>query len=73
MKQFVPHDQLTEGLWYLRTNYAPGYTVVSLTRYVIGPNANKIGVWMIDKEGSCKTAAFDEDQFISPVPSPFTV
>jgi hypothetical protein len=47
VKKHVPHDQLTEGLWYLRTDYAPFYTIVSLTRYAIGPETGELGVWMI--------------------------
>lgn len=70
MPVYVPHDQLTPGLWYLRTGHSPGYTVVSLTRYAIGPDEGRIGVWMIDEEGSHWPEDFAYDQFIGPVPAP---
>ncbi len=66
----VPHDQLTDGLWYLRTQYAPFYTVVSLTRIVLGPDEGLLGVWLIDEEGNRYIEDFGEDQFIGPVPAP---
>lgn len=69
-KKFVPHDQLTAGLWYLRTNYAPYYTIVSLTPFVIGPDTGKMGVWLFDQEGNNWVDDFGEDQFIGPVPAP---
>ena len=70
MKSFVPHSELTPGLWYLRTDYEPFHTVVSILRYMIGPRKGELGVWMIDEEGSHEVAAFAEDQFIGPVPPP---
>ena len=73
MKQFIPHDELYDGLWYLRTHCDPGYCVVSILRCVIGHSAGELMVWMIDEEGSTELAAFAEDQFIGPVPSPFIV
>lgn len=66
----VPHDQLTPGLWYLRTGYEPFYTVVSLTPYAFGPDEGKLGVWMIDEEGSHWVSDFADDQFIGKVPPP---
>lgn len=67
----VPHDRLTPGLWYIRTLYEPYYTVVSITPFVIGPDAGKLGVWMIDQEGNSWPEDFAPDQFIRPVPQPF--
>lgn len=70
MKQFVRHEDLTEGLWYLRVDYAPYYTVVSLLRHTLGPYAGQLGVWLIDEEGNHWPEDFADDQFIGPVPAP---
>jgi hypothetical protein len=70
MKEFVPHDQLTDGYWYLRVDYKPYYTIVSLTRFVLGPKTGQLGVWMFDEEGDTELEAFADDQFIGPVQPP---
>lgn len=62
------HSELTDGLWYVTTDVAPFYTVVSLTTFAIGPDKGLRGVWQIDEEGAHWPAEF---QFIGPVPSPF--
>lgn len=67
MRPHVPHDGLSPGYWYLRTDYSPGYTIVSLTKFVIGPNTGELGVWMFDQEGNSDLADFSADQFIGPV------
>ena len=71
-KPFVPHDQLTAGLWYLRTFVEPFYTVVSVfPMYDFQKMApGELAVWLIDEEGNHDLAAFDHDQFIGPVPPP---
>lgn len=70
-KTFVPHDKLTPGYWYLRTDYRPGYTIVSLTPFAIGPDEGKLGVWLFDQEGNHWPEDFAHDQFIAPVaPAP---
>jgi len=66
----IPHDKLETGLYYLRVNYYPYYTVVSCTMYAIGPDAGKIGVWSFDQEGNRWPEDFAEDQFICKVPAP---
>lgn len=71
MTTFTPHDQLTPGLWYLRTDAAPGWTVVSITPFAIGPHEGELGVWMIDQEGNNWVGDFGPEQFIGPVPSPW--
>lgn len=68
--KFTPHDKLTPGLWYLRTNHEPFYTVVSITQFVFGPDKGKLGVWLFDQEGNNEPADFGTDQFIGPVPAP---
>ncbi len=70
MKNHVRHEDLTEGLWYLRTDYAPYYTVVSSLRHALGPYTGQLGVWLIDEEGNRFVEDFAEDQFIGPVPAP---
>lgn len=69
---FVPHDELTEGLWYLRTQVEPYYTVVSLTHLFDIKNNQKgeLACWLIDEEGDHEIAAFAADQFIGKVPPP---
>ncbi len=66
----VPHADLTPGYWYLRTDYSPGFTIVSLTPFAIGPDAGRLGVWSIDEEGNDWIEDYAHDQFIGPVPPP---
>jgi hypothetical protein len=69
-KTFVPHDQVEPGLWYLRKQVQPFYTVVHVQRMVLGPDEGKLYVWLIDEEGGEEIRQFDDDQFIGPVPPP---
>lgn len=62
-------ERITPGLWYVKTDAAPGYTVVSVTRYAIGPDEGKLGVWLFDREGSCWIEDIGADRFICPVPA----
>ena len=64
---FVPHDRISAGYWYLRTRYPPYYTIVSVTKIVLGPDAGEYGVWCFDEEGYQLLNVYGEDQFIRPV------
>lgn len=66
----VPNDQLTPGLWYIKTFVEPFYSIVSVGRMVLGPYAGELWVWGIDEEGGHEVAVYDDDQFIGPVPPP---
>jgi hypothetical protein len=61
-------DKITPGLWYLKTDFEPGYTVVSVL-----PDAfrdNHLTVFLIGEDDSRELADFGPDQFIAPVPAP---
>lgn len=61
---------IKEGFWYLRTDYAPFYTIVEVTRFSFGPWKDKLGVWSLDHEGNHWIEDYEQDQFIGIVPAP---
>ena len=70
VKGYVPHDQLTPGYWYLRTQYEPFYTVVKIMTLIYGDCEGKLSVWLIADDECTMLESFDADQFIGPVPAP---
>ncbi len=71
LKKLQSLDEVTPGLWYLKTDYGRGYTVVSVLFGVIpGPWEGEKMVFRIDEEGPIEIYAFSPEQFICEVPKP---
>ena len=64
-------DHISDGLWYLKTDYYPYFTVVSVISEQLNPKTlgEKL-VFAIDEEGSSSIADYGIDRFIGRVPAP---
>jgi len=63
---FVPHDEITPGLWYVRVKFAPYYDVVK----VFATDNGDLECISPGAEYPYELAAYGDDQFIGLVPSP---
>lgn len=64
------YDEITDGLWYMKTDYEPGYTVVEVMLSVFGPYEGRKIVYSFGDEYPNEIKAYSPDQFIGPVPKP---
>ncbi len=68
-----PYADITPGLWYLKTDYGQGFTVVEVMKDQLNMGLGELIVYDIGENEPCELRAYTPEQFICPVPSPFSL